>query len=185
MLRPGNRFHFVPSSRSMSPIKARHSYWFAFRSSRRRAPRSLCRMAGSRNDTSELRVWLASHLKVEDVPETIWDDLVEEEYVKDAQNLGFPDGREELLRQARTLMNAYRAGAGAGPRPRSSERQNVGRPRLSAGPRSRPRSRPKSARRKRTKVQMRPLTAARRSSKLSRPSNGSCLRVRGLLPNRR
>jgi hypothetical protein len=29
MLRLGNRFHFVPSSRSMSPIIARHSYWFA------------------------------------------------------------------------------------------------------------------------------------------------------------
>ena len=29
MLRLGNRFRFVPSSRSMSPIIARHSYWFA------------------------------------------------------------------------------------------------------------------------------------------------------------
>ena len=37
MLRTGNRFHFVPLSRSMSPIIARHSYWFVFRSSRRRA----------------------------------------------------------------------------------------------------------------------------------------------------
>jgi hypothetical protein len=30
MLRPGKRFHFVPSSRSMSPIKAHCSYWFVF-----------------------------------------------------------------------------------------------------------------------------------------------------------
>jgi hypothetical protein len=37
MLRTGNRFHFVPLRRSMSPIIARHSYWFVFRSSRRRA----------------------------------------------------------------------------------------------------------------------------------------------------
>src|SRR5215217_6069738 len=36
MLQPSNRFHFVPSSRSMSPIIARHSYQFGFRTSRRR-----------------------------------------------------------------------------------------------------------------------------------------------------
>jgi hypothetical protein len=78
-------------------------------------------MAGLQNDTSEIRAWLASHLKLEDIPETIWDDLVEEEYVKDAQNLGLPDGREKLLRQARRLMNAYRAGAGAGPAPKRKQ----------------------------------------------------------------
>src|SRR5215212_10151427 len=33
---PGNRFHFVPSSRSMTPTIARHSYLFGFRTSRRR-----------------------------------------------------------------------------------------------------------------------------------------------------
>jgi hypothetical protein len=75
-------------------------------------------MAGLQNDTSEIRVWLVSQLKLEDIPEPIWDDLVEEGYVKDAQNLGLPDGREELLRQARRLLNAYRAGAGAGPAPK-------------------------------------------------------------------
>jgi hypothetical protein len=75
-------------------------------------------MAGLQNDTSELRAWLASQLKLEVIPELIWDDLVEERYVKEAQNLGLPDGREELLRQARRLLNAYRAGADAGPAPK-------------------------------------------------------------------
>jgi hypothetical protein len=37
MLRPGNRVHFVPSNRSMSPIIARRSYQFGCRSRRRRA----------------------------------------------------------------------------------------------------------------------------------------------------
>ena len=32
MLRPGNRFHLVPSTRSMSPIIARRSYLFGCRS---------------------------------------------------------------------------------------------------------------------------------------------------------
>jgi hypothetical protein len=75
-------------------------------------------MAGPQNDTSELRAWLASQLKLVDVPEPIWDDLVQEKYVKEAQNLDFPDGREELLWQARRLLKAYRAGAGAGPAPK-------------------------------------------------------------------
>jgi hypothetical protein len=44
MLRPGNRFHFVPSNRSMSPIKAHCSYWFAF--SREHADWELLRERG-------------------------------------------------------------------------------------------------------------------------------------------
>ncbi len=37
MLLPGDRLHFVPSNRSMSPIIARRSYQFGCRSSKRRA----------------------------------------------------------------------------------------------------------------------------------------------------
>jgi hypothetical protein len=75
-------------------------------------------MAGPQNDTSEIRAWLATQLKLEDVPETIWELLVEDEYVEGAQYHVFPDARDELVRQARKLLSAYRAGAGAGPAPK-------------------------------------------------------------------
>jgi hypothetical protein len=44
MLRPGKRFHFVPPSRSMSPIIAHCSYWFAY--ARDRADWVLLRKSG-------------------------------------------------------------------------------------------------------------------------------------------
>jgi hypothetical protein len=66
-------------------------------------------MAGPQNDTSEIRAWLASQLKLEDIPEEIWDDLVEQNYVKDAQDPDFPAGREGLVSRARKLFKIYRA----------------------------------------------------------------------------
>jgi hypothetical protein len=75
-------------------------------------------MAGPQYDTSEIRAWLATQLKLEDVPGPIWELLVEDEYVEEAQNRVFPDSRDELVGQARKLLSAYRAGAGAGPAPK-------------------------------------------------------------------
>jgi len=69
-------------------------------------------MAGPPNDTSEIRAWLTTQLKLEDVPEPIWELLVEDEYVEEAQYPpDFPDARDELVRQARKLLKIYRGGS--------------------------------------------------------------------------
>jgi hypothetical protein len=73
----------------------------------------MCRMAGLQKDTLEIRVWLASQLKLEDVPEATWEQLVEDEYVEEAQGPDFPDSRDELVRQALKLLKFYRTGVGA------------------------------------------------------------------------
>jgi hypothetical protein len=73
-------------------------------------------MAAPPNDTSEIRAWLATQLKLKDVPEPIWDLLVEDEYVEEAQYPVFADARDELVRQARKLLQIYRAGAGPAPK---------------------------------------------------------------------
>jgi hypothetical protein len=67
-------------------------------------------MAVPHKDTSEIRVWLASQLKLEDVPESVWEYLVEEGYVKEAQNPEYPDARGKLVAQARKLLKIRRDG---------------------------------------------------------------------------
>jgi hypothetical protein len=69
-------------------------------------------MAVPQEDTAEIRAWLASQLKLGDVPEPIWDYLVEERYVSDARDPDYPDGRGDLVRQARKLSKIYRADVG-------------------------------------------------------------------------
>jgi hypothetical protein len=71
----------------------------------------MCRMAAPQNDTSKIRAWLASQLKLEDVPEPIWEQLVEDEYVEEAQYPVFADAHDELVRQARKFLKIYRGGA--------------------------------------------------------------------------
>jgi hypothetical protein len=70
-------------------------------------------MADSHNDTSDLRAWLASQLKLEDLPEPIWEYLVVDGYVEAAQDPDFPDARGDLARQARKLLKIYGAGGDA------------------------------------------------------------------------
>jgi hypothetical protein len=74
---------------------------------------TMCRMAAPQNDTSKLRAWLASQLKLEDIPDPIWSYLVEERYVTEAQDPDYPDAREKLVTQARKLLRIHRAGANA------------------------------------------------------------------------
>ena len=59
-------------------------------------------MAGLQNDTPKLRAWLASRLKLEDVPEEVWSLLVEDRYVQEALDPDLPDGRKNLLARAQT-----------------------------------------------------------------------------------
>jgi len=70
-------------------------------------------MAVPYEDTSKIRAWLASQLKLEDVPEPIWEHLVEDGYVEEAQDPSLSDERGDLVRQARKFLKIYRAGAGA------------------------------------------------------------------------
>lgn len=70
-------------------------------------------MTGPQNDTSEMRAWLATQLKLEDIPEPIWELLVEDEYVEEAQDPVFADARDDLVRRARKLLKIYRADVGA------------------------------------------------------------------------
>jgi hypothetical protein len=80
-------------------------------------------MATLPSDTSGLRAWLASQLKLEDVPEEIWEDLLEDGYVEDAQDPDLQNGRQSLLKKARRLLRIYRAGSGA---PKTIKRQPTG-----------------------------------------------------------
>src|SRR5215218_9439762 len=74
---------------------------------------TMCRMAAPQNDTSEIRAWLASQLRLEDIPDPIWGYLVEERHVTEAQNPDYPNAREYLVAQARKLLRIHRAGADA------------------------------------------------------------------------
>lgn len=84
----------------------------------------MCRMALPRNDTPEagLRAWLASQLKLEDVPDSIWDRLLEKGYVGEAEDPDYPKGREYLLEEARSLLRIHRDGSGA---PKARKRQRT------------------------------------------------------------
>jgi hypothetical protein len=85
-------------------------------------------MARPNNDTSEIRAWLSSQLKLEDIPEPIWDYLVDERYVRDARDPDYPDGRGDLVWQARKLLKLYSASVGAPNVPRkqrTSKRQRA------------------------------------------------------------
>ena len=83
---------------------------------------SLCPMAVPHEDTSEIRVWLATQLKKE-VPEPIWEYLVKKRYVEEAQNPGYPDALGNLVAEARVLMKIYGTGADA---PKAQKRQRTG-----------------------------------------------------------
>jgi hypothetical protein len=72
----------------------------------------MCCMADLHNDTPDLRAWLASQLKLKDVPEEIWDKLVKSRHVTEAQDPDLAKGRENLLTEARDLIRIYRAGSG-------------------------------------------------------------------------
>jgi hypothetical protein len=80
-------------------------------------------MAGPQYDTSEIRVWLASQLKLEDVPELVWEYLVEERYVKEAQNPEYPGARGKLVAQARKLLKIRRDGTDT---PKATKKQRTG-----------------------------------------------------------
>ena len=68
-------------------------------------------MAVPHEDTSEIRVWLATQLKKE-VPEPIWEYLVKKQYVEEAQNPDYPDALGNLVSEARMLMDIRGSGAG-------------------------------------------------------------------------
>jgi len=70
-------------------------------------------MAVPQEDTSQIRAWVASQLKLEDVPEPIWDYLVEGRYVEEAQNPDYPDARGNLVAKARKLVRIAGTGADA------------------------------------------------------------------------
>jgi hypothetical protein len=78
-------------------------------------------MAVPQEDTAEIRAWLASQLRLEDVPELIWGYLVEKRYVKEALNPDYANARGNLVKQARKLLKIHRSGAG-GPEVHKSRR---------------------------------------------------------------
>lgn len=63
---------------------------------------------GKRMDEQALRTWLARQLRQPDVPDVIWEILVEELYVREAMD-GLENGREGLLAQARKQMRVWRS----------------------------------------------------------------------------
>jgi hypothetical protein len=79
-------------------------------------------MAVPQEDTSKIRAWLDTRLKKE-VPDPIWDYLVEKRYVREAQDPDYPDAREKLVAEARKLLKIHGAGAGA---PIAPKRQRAG-----------------------------------------------------------
>jgi hypothetical protein len=92
-------------------------------------------MASSHNDTSDLRVWLASQLGLQDVPDEIWEYLREKRFVEDALDPDYKNGKKDLLKEARTLLRIQRAGSGT---QKTSKRQPTGkRRRATAASRSR------------------------------------------------
>lgn len=93
----------------------------------------MCRMAGSQDDTSRIRSWLATQLKLEDVPESVWEHLVDDGYVEEAEYRRFSDAHEELVGQAHRLLKIHRDGADA---PKVRKRQGT-RKRQRASPRLR------------------------------------------------
>src|ERR671910_2357657 len=95
----------------------------------------MCRMADLHNDTFELRAWLASQLGLQDVPQAIWNLLLKNGEVGDAQDPGYKNGKRVLLKQARELLKIYRAVSGT---QKTRKRQPTGkRQRATAGSRSR------------------------------------------------
>lgn len=71
----------------------------------------MCRMLDGRNDTpeDELRAWLAAQLKFEDVPGPLWAYLQKRRYVAEVLNEDLPDGRNDLLAEAREQLRLFRA----------------------------------------------------------------------------
>jgi hypothetical protein len=78
-------------------------------------------MSVPQEDTAEIRAWLASQLRLEDVPEPIWTYLVEQWFVEEALNPDYSDAREDLVTHARKLLKIHRSGAG-GPEVRKKRR---------------------------------------------------------------
>jgi len=59
----------------------------------------------------ELRRWLAQRLRLPEIPDLLWNHLVEEEYVREARQLP-AEGREQLVRIAKQRLELARALAG-------------------------------------------------------------------------
>src|SRR5262245_54182498 len=60
-------------------------------------------------DELTLRAQLAKTLHREDVPEPLWQRLVRKDFVKDAQDQGFENGMQNLVDEARDLLDLLAA----------------------------------------------------------------------------
>src|SRR5215203_2563123 len=73
-------------------------------------------MSSDQKDTYEdLKRWLARRLRMDDVPAPLWQLLLEDHWVEDARDPDYQDGKEELLRRARQLLEYSREMGSSGP----------------------------------------------------------------------